>query len=285
MTHGQRGSVGVAAPVPCRLCGGPSRRQFAKVLLGKYDVTYYRCDRCGSLQTEVPYWLDDAYRAGNLAESDPGPFVRSVRGATVVFISARLLRLPTRARVLDFGGGVGLLCRMLRDIGFDAYVSDRYAMNQLARGFDDTGAAPDMICAFEVVEHFSDPSKGMAEILARGARVCVVGTYTYEGQGADWWYLGALSGQHVFFYSEVGMRLLAAGHGYHYKRIGDLHFFFRDSLGWLRADLLRRALSERHARCVWAYLALKMSNRFAESDMRAAVRRLGAAGPGKAAGH
>ena len=259
---------------PCRLCGGSAGRQFVKIVLRKYQVAYYLCGQCGSLQTDEPYWLDEAYRSGNLADIDPGPFMRSINGMTVLYISAKMIGLPPRPRVVDFGGGGGLLCRMLRDIGFDAYVSDRYATNTLARGFDDTGANPDLICAFEVAEHFSDPREGMAEILGRGARVCVVGTETYRGQGEDWQYLSPLSGQHVFFYSESGMRALSACHGYHYERVGNLHYFLAEPLGRLRGGLLWRALSERRAKWVRAYLALRISNRFAEADRIMQINRL-----------
>lgn len=290
MTGAQAPPIAVATAaggIACRLCGGPAHRQFVKTVLRKYQVTYYLCGQCGSLQTEAPYWLDEAYRSGNLADIDPGPFIRSINSMTALYISARIIGLPPGARVVDFGGGVGLLCRMLRDIGFDAYVSDRYATNALARGFDDTGATPDLICAFEVAEHFSDPREGMAEILGRGARVCVVGTDTYRGHGEDWWYLSPLSGQHVFFYSESGMRTLADYHGYHYEKVGNLHYFLREPLSRLRGGLLWRVLSGRGAKWVRGYLALGISNRFAEADVMTALRRLETAEPGKsgAAGH
>lgn len=272
------GSADGAAEIPCRLCGGPADRQFVKTLLRKYEVGYYLCRQCNSLQTEEPYWLDEAYRSGNLADLDPGPFMRSINSMTALYISAKIIGLPRRPQVVDVGGGVGLLCRMLRDIGFDAHVSDRYATNALARGFDDTGAPADIVCAFEVAEHFADPKEGKKQILGRGAPVCVVGTDTFRGQGEDWTYLSPLSGQHVFFYSESGMRMLAADHSYHYERVGNLHYFLRDPLSRLRGGLLWRALLERRAKWVRAYLALGFTNRFAEADILIAKRRLDAEG-------
>jgi len=179
--------------------------------------------------------------------------------------------MPERSRVLDYGGGNGLLCRMLRDIGFDARVSDRYARNEIARGFNDLGETPDIICSFEVAEHFPDPRAGMSEILGRGAAVAVVGTEIYRGQGKDWWYISPQSGQHVFFYSHYGMKILADQHGYIYERVGSMHFFLKRPLSRLKSSLLWRALAPRVIRWVRAYLMLRLSNRFANADSQGAL--------------
>ena len=47
--------------MPCRLCSSETAFQFRKTILQKYDIAYYECAGCGSLQTEVPYWLDEAW--------------------------------------------------------------------------------------------------------------------------------------------------------------------------------------------------------------------------------
>lgn len=261
----------------CRLCGGATHVHFAGRVLDRYSCRYLLCEACGSLQTEPPYWLDEAYAGGHLAAIDTGPVLRCQNNLAVVAVSVRLLGLPRRARIVDFGGGDGLLCRMLRDIGLDARVSDRHAANTLARGFDDAGqdggqggrGQPDMVCAFEVAEHFADPSAGMAEILDRGAAVCLVGTETYRGQGADWWYIAPITGQHVFFYSPAGMAILAARHGYRYERIGGYHLFVRTPPVRWRGALLWRLLSDRWRPWARAWLALRLSGRFAEADARA----------------
>jgi hypothetical protein len=269
LLHRAANDMAVDHDETCRLCGGATRAHFGGRVLGRYSCQYLLCAECGSLQSERPYWLDEAYATGHLAAIDTGPVLRCQNNLAVVAACARLLGLPRRPRIVDFGGGDGLLCRMLRDIGLDARVSDRYAANTLARGFDDDRATPDMVCAFEVAEHFADPAAGMAEILGRGAAVCLVGTETYRGQGADWWYLTPLSGQHVFFYSPAGMAILAKRHGYRYERIGAYHLFLRaPPAGW-RSALLWRALSERWRPWLRAWLALRLSGRFADADARA----------------
>jgi hypothetical protein len=264
---------------PCRLCGGATHTRFTAPVLQKYPCRYLLCEACGSLQTEPPYWLEEAYRDSNLAHSDTGVVWRCHHSLGIVWLTARLLRLPARARIVDYGGGSGLLCRMLRDIGFDARVSDRYARNELARGFDDTGETPDLMCCFEVAEHFAEPRADMGQILGRGAAACIVGTETYRGQGQDWWYLNEADGQHVFFYSHAAMQRLADAHGYVYERVTNLHFFLRRPLRRWQSSLLWRGVRPGVQRLVRTWLALRMGPRFAEADHLAAVLRAGAGPP------
>ena len=47
---------------PCRLCGDSTRRVHSATILGKYRVDYLQCESCELLQTEDPYWLDEAYQ-------------------------------------------------------------------------------------------------------------------------------------------------------------------------------------------------------------------------------
>jgi hypothetical protein len=257
---------------PCRLCGGATRLHFKARVLEKYPCAYFLCQACQSLQTEAPHWIDEAYAESSISASDAGVFLRSINNLCVIWATARVLRSPRRASVLDFGGGSGLLCRMLRDCGFDALVSDRYARNEIARGFDDRGATPDIMCAFEVAEHFPDPSEGMAQILGRNAAICVVGTEIYRGQGAGWWYIAPHHGQHLFFYSHAGMQILANRHGYLYERVGSFHFFLKQNPKAWQSGLLWRALRPSWLKWVRAYLALRLSNEYAEQDMHNATR-------------
>ena len=51
----------------CRLCKGGQKYSFSKKILNKYHVDYFKCSECGSLQTEYPYWIDEAYQKNNLS--------------------------------------------------------------------------------------------------------------------------------------------------------------------------------------------------------------------------
>ena len=45
----------------CKICKSKSHEFFSTKLLYKFDVKYYKCKSCGFVQTENPYWLNEAY--------------------------------------------------------------------------------------------------------------------------------------------------------------------------------------------------------------------------------
>ena len=243
----------------CRLCDGTVHEKFRAQILGKYEIAYEQCADCGSLQTELPYWLDEVYRAHNLGITDTGAALRGIDCQAVVWAAARILGLPKRATLLDFGGGSGLLCRLLRDRGFDARVADAHAENDFARGFEDNQPTYDIACSFEVVEHLKDPKTEMSQILGRSRHLCVIGTETYTDQGQNWWYLAKEDGQHIFFYSQAGMEKLGEAYGFHYIRIGNWHLFLKRPYSRRERVLLAVLLSGRFRRFLRAYLGYSLA--------------------------
>jgi len=45
----------------CNICTKEANKIFNSVILKKYNINYYYCANCGFLQTEEPYWLNEAY--------------------------------------------------------------------------------------------------------------------------------------------------------------------------------------------------------------------------------
>src|SRR3974377_2028964 len=109
-----------------------TNKAFQGDVLGRYHVDFLLCDSCGSLQAENPYWLDESYETA-IALSDTGAVARNLECHPAIVGAAGILRL--RGRFLDFGGGAGLLCRLLRDTGIDAYMCDKFSTSVYARGF------------------------------------------------------------------------------------------------------------------------------------------------------
>lgn len=255
----------------CRLCGGAVELAFRKVVLGRHRVTFFRCLSCGSLQTEQPYWLAEAYQSA-LAGSDTGAVYRSLTCQAAVVTVARALRL--QGAFLDYGGGAGLLCRLLRDCGFDAYTSDKYAEPVYAQAFsvdpERLSSRPvALISAVEVLEHCAEPAAEIGRLFAAHPRALLATTVPYSGQAEDWWYLGANAGQHVFFYSPKALKLLAERHGYHYLGVDCFHLYSTTALSILQRAALRTGLSKLglRARAVW--LAATRRARFASADFQA----------------
>nr|WP_145545484.1 class I SAM-dependent methyltransferase [Variovorax boronicumulans] len=195
----------------CRLCGGRVEFKFAQRLLAKHQVSYWRCEQCESLQTDPPHWLDEAY-ASNLAFLDTFAAQRTLNNLAASFLVSKFLRLPN---VVDFGGSDGILCRLLRDLEVNCCVLDKYAQPKYAQGFDKPMFdRPDLVLAFEVLEHFAHPRWDLAEIFKGEPRAVLLSTQTYSCQGVDWPYLAPETGQHVFFYSESALRMIGERHGY-----------------------------------------------------------------------
>ena len=252
----------------CRLCGGRTELLFHKKVLHSHDVGYRECASCGSLQTDRPYWLTEAYAKSNLTAADAGAVGRSLCCQAYVYAVARILKLQ-RASVLDFGGGNGLLCRLLRDVGLDARVFDAFASNDFAQSFADDGSSRyDIVCAFEVAEHFANPAEDLQSLFGRAMQLVIIGTAPYKRQGPEWWYLNPAGGQHVFFYAPQAMEYIARQFGFHYRFMGDNHLFFKRRPTALQRRLLAFALSKRVLKCVRAYLGYRLSFAAAERDSK-----------------
>ncbi len=218
-----------AASTQCRLCDATAAAAFALDLIGKHHVRYYRCEGCGSLQTEQPYWLDEAYSNSNLAMLDTGVAQRNMSNLAAVYAWVRLTGIRT---VVDVGGGDGLLCRLLRDYRIDARLEDRYASNTYAQGFEsDQRYSPVLYTAFEVLEHYADPKHDLGMLFDSRPDAVVVTTALYEGQDANWWYLTPDSGQHVFFYTRKAMAIIAARFGYTVDFAGHYTIFSKERPG------------------------------------------------------
>jgi hypothetical protein len=228
-------------PDGCRLCGGNLTPQFQLQVLGEHSVGYLRCEGCHSLQTERPYWLERAYRANNLSSLDTGAAQRNLHNLAACWSIARLFGFKN---VLDVGGGDGLLCRLLRDYEINCFVRDKYASPTYAQGFEEPDfTQPDMIVAFEVIEHYPEPRTDLDELFARKPKAVLASTGIFSAQGADWWYLAPESGQHVFFYSKAALQWIA--HTYNYELLivgGYLLYLQRGSYGALKMRLAKALL-------------------------------------------
>ena len=251
----------------CRLCGGSLRERFVLTVLDRHEVKYYTCASCGSLQTERPYWLDEAYTRGALADVDTGAVMRALDKQATVVSLLKVLGLPRESRVLDFGGGTGLLCRLLRDSGVDARLLEPRGSHELSPGhsIDEVDEMFDVICAFEVVEHLAEPLEVLDPVLTFGETV-LIGTEPYVGQDETWWYLTPSTGQHVFFYSPAAFEWLARRHSLAHLALGSHHIFRRGPISKRQRKLLDYAFRPRFLRYQRAWLAFNADYSAANRD-------------------
>jgi hypothetical protein len=215
---------------------------FHKTLLGKYKAGFYRCVKCNSLQSEQPYWLAEAY-SPSVDAIDTGAAQRVLHCVALTHGVMRLLGCRT---VLDFGGGSGLLCRLLRDVGHDAYWYDQYSSPGYATGFIGSPRnAYDLVTSFEVIEHFPNPRDDLDKLFSGRPKAVLLMTELYTGQGEEWSYLAPEEGQHIFFYSPDGLALVGAQYGYYLLLCRGFILFLREPPGGVARILLQKVLRPR----------------------------------------
>jgi hypothetical protein len=164
------------------------------------------------VQSEEPYWLNEAYSEPILA-SDVGLVDRN-RQLSVLTKAVILAFFNKSGRFLDYGGGYGLLVRMMRDAGFDFYRYDRYCENLFARSFDADLERPgsyELIVASEVLEHLVQPIAEIERMLALSTSVLfTTSLLTFPApKPDDWWYYALDGGQHIGLFTLTSLRVVA----------------------------------------------------------------------------
>lgn len=199
----------------CNVCGMPNVPFGYARILQKYDIRYFRCTACGFIETEEPYWLEEAY-SSPIAKSDIGLVARNLALSRVA--SSIISSLFNRGgKFVDYGGGYGLFVRLMRDRGLDFYRCDKFCENLFATHFDVPlrGNRYEVVTAFEVFEHLHRPLEGIEEMLALSPNILFTTEIVPLGNPAptEWWYYGLDHGQHISFYTVDSLRAIS-------KRIG-----------------------------------------------------------------
>ena len=257
------------------------RPVFRATLLGRHDVQYLYCDTSGLLRTESPWWLAEAYRSA-IASTDTGLVQRNLINATLLEPLVARLGLE-HGRLLDVAGGYGLLTRLLRDRGFDAYSHDPHCQNLFAAGHDPGGAATgfraDLLMAFEVLEHVEDGVAFLRGLFERhGCRTLVLSTTTFDGAlpGPDWPYYAFETGQHIAFYQRRTLQMLAERTGVRHQVLrSGLHLFTDRALPDAFHRVERSGVLSRWV--AWRVRRARRGLSLTQADHEAAKRRL--AGP------
>ena len=214
-----------------KITKGPTELLFEATVLGKYNVKYFRCQETGFIQTEEPFWLEEAYSTA-ITKLDIGlPFRNELLRDRVSKILIE--NFDYRKQFLDYAGGYGLFTRLMRDKGFDFYHTDKYCKNLFAEYFDLSDfkeyTSFELITVFEVFEHMANPFEEISELLKLSNNIL----FTTELQPQkpllninDWWYFVPEIGQHISFFTEEALSQIAKRYDYNFYTDGtSLHLF------------------------------------------------------------
>lgn len=213
---------------PCYVCRAEMKPLFQLRVLGKYEVRYFHCERCGYARTEEPYWLEEAY-SDAIVRADTGILQRnwalSAKLACTLFLS-----FDPRATYLDVAGGYGLLTRLMRDYGFDFYWQDKFCENLIARGFEAERSSTQFaaVSCFEAIEHTVNPVEFIRQTLDQHrCRNFIFSTVPYTGfrPEPNWGYLSPGTGQHISFFQTRTLQTMAEQLRLHFYSNAGLHIF------------------------------------------------------------
>jgi hypothetical protein len=180
----------------------------------KYSVRYYQCSRCKFIQTENPYWLNEAYNR-TISSMDVGLVYRNVSLAKAIDPILKSF-FNYKGRFLDFAGGYGLFVRLMRDQGFDFYRQDIYCENLFACYLDledlPENSSFEALTAFEVFEHLVNPFDEIRRMFQFSENI-IFSTELQPDKplisSQDWWYFVPESGQHISFYTMESLAIIA----------------------------------------------------------------------------
>ncbi len=228
----------------CHLCGAETRIAFTAEVLQKYMVPYHYCAACDHLFVSNPTWMGEAY-SDAIAQEDTDIAARNVFNALrLAAIDFLVLGDRGQGKYVDVAGGYGLLTRLMRDLGFDYYWSDRYANNLYARGFecDPILGACLAVSAIEVLEHTTNPLDFIQRTLTdHQSDTFIFTTEVFADNDpplpGHWGYYALDTGQHIAFFSRQGLARLAKRLGMNYYPLGRLHIFSRGKLPYWKLKL------------------------------------------------
>jgi glycosyltransferase involved in cell wall biosynthesis len=202
--------------VQCKVCKSDSYFFSQARLLQKYNVEYYQCSSCGFVQTEDPYWLEEAYQNA-IADSDVGLVYRNNMMANLASILL-FNYFDHEAQFLDYGAGYGLFVRLMRDRGFDFYWQDKFCANIFAKGFEYEDCQRSefiLVTAFELFEHFVYPHQEIEKLLELVPNLLFSTQLLPENNPTpnDWWYYALHEGQHISIYTLAALEFIAEKYG------------------------------------------------------------------------
>jgi len=195
----------------CPICHSESKHFTTLTIRDGIPGEYYSCNSCKFIHAENASWLEGSFTDA-LNSLDIGSVDRCNIVADFVEVLANSLKVDN-PRVLDWGGGYGLLTRILRDRGVRCAHYDPYTEPLFAKNIDlQSDARFDLIVLSEVMLHMTDPVSTLTELLKLSDNIIFTAVIAPPDVTPDWWYFMPDTGQHVAIFSrqtipELGVAL------------------------------------------------------------------------------
>lgn len=146
--------------------------------------------------------------------------------------------IGNKIKHLDFGGGDGLLSRILQESGwdsksFDPFVDENLEVSSLGKF--------DIITSFEVFEHVPDVNeliKNLSSLLAHNG-IIIFSTLVSDGNiipcnRLNWWYASPRNG-HISLFSKKSLGLLGEKEKFNFTSAPDgTHIFWKEIPSWAK---------------------------------------------------
>ena len=225
---------------PCPICSRQTAR-FAAVKWNKKSNEpqearwkYYRCEHCGCcFLDEMREWTPEMFseKVYNADYIKTDVEFDGIRSRNILPEVIDMLKIFGGKRILDYGGGKGMLADFLLENGFDAYCFDPFGRQDVpedADGFD-------CVIAVEVLEHIIDARKLWETISGKlkpgGFFIATTMLYNLGCSLEKWFYANPRAG-HCLLYSADALDEAAKQVGLH--RIiekGNWHVFQKAAAG------------------------------------------------------
>lgn len=201
----------------CKICNSQAEKLFQlPIMSNRFTIDYFQCPTCQFIQTERPYWLDEAYSDAAITSLDVGAVTRNLELSVFCSHIFKNIFLDYKSvYFLDYGGATGMFTRLMRDKGFHFYHLDKYAQNVYAKGFELEDIMDKQkivaVTSFEVFEHLENPIETVKEMFSY-ADTIVFSTYlqpTNPNDLKDWWYFIPETGQHIALYHQNTFKNIA----------------------------------------------------------------------------
>ncbi len=203
-------------------------------------VSYFLCERCGfCFAPEFSRWTAQdfanmIYNSG-YAQVDPD-YVEARPRENAKNLIALLGARGKEIRHLDYGGGEGLLSKLLRAAGWQSTSYDPFVDGD--KHVEELGQF-DLITCYEVFEHVPEVRtflRRLSSLLARDG----IGLFTTllsdgnirRGEPLKWWYASPRNG-HISLFSRKSLQLLCNQEGYRFGSFSaGFHAFCKDIPQW-----------------------------------------------------